>query len=92
MVIIYTLFKKIFTMNKRIEWLESLIPNGVDIDKKYFDRFAKYACYVGNGVYQYRDILSTDTRELFLITSLIQEGIDVSMIDKFEEVINEINS
>jgi len=29
-------------MNKRIEWLESLIPKGVDINEKF--RFTK--CYV----------------------------------------------
>jgi hypothetical protein len=79
-------------MNKRIEWLESLIPKGVDIDKKYFNNFSKYSCYMGNGVYQYRGIYSTDTRELFLITSLLQEGIDVSAADKLEEAINEINN
>jgi hypothetical protein len=79
-------------MDKRIKWLESLIPKGVDIDKKYFDRFAKNACYMGNGVYQYRDIYSTDTRELFLITSLMQEGINVSQVDRLEEVLNEINN
>lgn len=79
-------------MDKRIKWLESLIPKGVDIDKKYFDRFAKYACYMGNGVYQHRGIYSTDTRELFLITSLMQEGIDVSAADRLEEAINEINN
>jgi hypothetical protein len=77
-------------MNKRIEWLESLIPEGVDIDEKYFDRFAKYARYMGNGVYQYHGMYSTDTRELFLITSLLQEGIDVSVADRLEEAINEI--
>lgn len=79
-------------MNKRIKWLESLIPEGVDIDKKYFDRFAKNACYMGNGVYQYQNIYSTDTRELFLLTSLMQEGIDVSKADRLEEAINEINN
>lgn len=79
-------------MNKRIEWLESLIPKGVDINKKYFNRFAKYACYMGNGVYQYRGIYSTDTRELFLITSLLQEGINVTLVDRFEETLNEINN
>jgi len=79
-------------MKKRIEYLESLIPKGVDIDKKYFDRFTKYAYYMGNGVYQYRGIYSTDTRELFLITSLLQEGIDVSAADRFEEALNKINN
>ena len=74
-------------MSKRIEWLESLIPKGVDIDKKYFDKFTKYTRYMGNGVYQYRNIYSTDTRELFLLTSLIQEGIDVSEADRLEEAI-----
>jgi len=47
---------------------------------------------MGNGVYQYRGIYSTDTRELFLITSLLQEGIDVSAADRFEEALNKINN
>lgn len=77
-------------MNERIKYLESLVPEGVDIDEKYFNRFAKYACYMSNGVYQYRGVYSTDTRELFLITSLLQEGIDVSAADRLEEAINKI--
>jgi hypothetical protein len=62
-------------MKDRIKYLESLIPEGVDINKKYYTTFAKYAQYMGNGVYSYRGIASTDTRELFLMTSLKQLGI-----------------
>ena len=57
-------------MNERIAYLESLIPKNINIDEKYFNNFSKYAQYMGNGVYSYRGILSTDTRELFLMTSL----------------------
>jgi hypothetical protein len=62
-------------MNKRIKYLESLIPEGLDINEKYFDKFSKYATYSGNGVYQWYGILSTDTRELFLMGCLHCEKI-----------------
>jgi len=59
-------------MEKRIAYLESLVPKDVDINKLYYPNFAKFANYLGNGVYSYRGIHSTDTRELFLMTSLRQ--------------------
>jgi hypothetical protein len=59
-------------MITRIEYLESLVPKGVDINERFFRNFSKYAQYMGNGVYSYRGILSNDTRELFLMTSLLQ--------------------
>lgn len=62
-------------MENRIKYLESLVPKNIDIYEKYYDNFSKYAQYMGNGVYSYRGILSTDTRELFLLTSLRQLGI-----------------
>jgi hypothetical protein len=62
-------------MENRIKYLESLVPKNIDINEKYYDNFSKYAQYMGNGVYSYRGILSTNTRELFLLTSLRQLGI-----------------
>lgn len=58
--------------NNRIQYLESLIPKDIDINEKFYDKFSKYAQYMGNGVYSYRGIHSTDTRELFIMTSLRQ--------------------
>jgi len=61
---------------KRIEYLESILPKKVDVEKKYRKRFNKEARFVGNGVYSWGDgIFSTDTRELFLIGVLTGEGI-----------------
>jgi hypothetical protein len=62
-------------MIERIEYLESLIPKDLDIDKKYFDKFSKYARYLGNGVYTIDGIVSTNTRELFLMYCLFREKI-----------------
>lgn len=67
-------------MGDRIKYLESLIPEGLDINKKYFDKFSRFATYMGNGVYQWRGILSTDTRELFLMGCLSIEKIPYEQI------------
>lgn len=67
-------------MEERIKYLESLIPEGVDINELYFQNFSKFAQYMGNGVYSYRGLHSTDTRELFLMTSLSRLNI------KYKEV------
>lgn len=64
----------------RIDYLESLIPEGLDVNEKYGKNFDKYARYMGNGIYSYHGLFATDTRELFLMTSLFREGI------KFKEV------
>jgi hypothetical protein len=63
-------------MEERIKYLESLIPKETNIEEKYYNNFSKYAQYMGNGVYSYRGIASTDTRELFLMTSLRQLGVN----------------
>ena len=57
-------------MEERIAYLENLVPKDVDIDKLFYDNFAKFASYMGNGIYSYRGLYSTDTRELFLMSSL----------------------
>ena len=67
-------------MQTRTEYLESLVPTGVDINERFFRNFSKYAQYMGNGIYSYRGILSTDTRELFLMTSLLQLEIPYKQI------------
>jgi len=67
-------------MQTRTEYLESLIPKDVDINERFYDNFSKYAQYMGNGVYSYRGILSTDIRELFLMTSLLQLEIPYKQI------------
>ena len=67
-------------MNERVKYLESLIPEGTDINQKYFPSFSKYAQYMGNGVYSYRGIVSTDTRELFLMYCLREMKINYEEI------------
>lgn len=67
-------------MENRNEYLQSLIPKGIDINERFYDNFSKYAQYMGNGVYSYKGILSTDTRELFLMTSLLQLEIPYEQI------------
>lgn len=63
-------------MNKRIKYLESKLPTGLDYEGKYYDNFAKYARYMGNGVYTWRGIHATDTRELFLMGVLRMEKVE----------------
>jgi hypothetical protein len=67
-------------MQTRIEYLESLIPEDIDITERFYDNFSKYAQYMENGVYSYKGISSTDTRELFLMASLLQLGISYERI------------
>lgn len=63
-------------MNDRIKELENLfskIPK--EKQDKYFDNFSKWAIYMGNGIYQWKGILSSNTRELYLIGCLKLEKI-----------------
>lgn len=63
-------------MEERIAYLENLVPKDVDIDKLFYDNFAKFASYMGNGIYSYRGLYSTHTRELFLMYCLRELGIN----------------
>jgi hypothetical protein len=67
-------------MTKRIKYLESKIPSDLDYEAKYYNNFTKYARYIGNGVYAWRDIHATNTRELFLMGVLKMEKINFKMI------------
>jgi hypothetical protein len=60
---------------ERIKYLESKLPKDLDYDLKYGESFAKYARYMGNGVYSWKGLFATDTRELFLIGILRSEGV-----------------
>lgn len=65
-------------MEKRIKYLESRFPKGEarqELEAKYQKQFKKYAFYMGNGIYQWMGLFSTDTRELFLMGILALEGI-----------------
>lgn len=65
--------------NERIEYLESRLGKTQaernKLEKKYQSNFEKYASYMGNGVYAWQDIYANDTRKLFLMGVLRQEGI-----------------
>lgn len=71
-------------MEKRIKYLESLLPktvkdlsgNVVSIEVKYGSNFEKYACYEGNGVYQWKGLRANDTCILFLMGVLRSENIE----------------
>lgn len=60
---------------KRIAYLEGKLPKGKDLEKKHQKTFEKQAQYLGNGVYSWAGVYSTDTRELFLMGILGIEGI-----------------
>ena len=60
----------------RINYLEKKLPKGIDVNDKYGKNFDKYARYMGNGVYSWKGLMATDTRELFLIGVLRSEGIE----------------
>ena len=61
---------------ERIMYLESKLPKGIDFNEKYGKNFDKYARYMGNGVYSWKGLLATDTRELFLLGVLRSEGVE----------------
>ena len=62
---------------QRIEYLESLLPTKEsELEKKYYSKFEKYATYLGNGVYQWMGIVSSCTRELWLMGVLHWEKIE----------------
>ena len=63
-------------MTERINYLMGLIPEDLDYDTKYRSEFNKFARYMGNGVYQWNGIYSSDTAELFLMGVLSREGIE----------------
>lgn len=65
-------------MEERIKYLESLMPKEKwdEAETKYRKGFDKYACYLGNGVYKWRDIVSTDTRTLWLMGVLSMENVN----------------
>jgi hypothetical protein len=67
-------------MKNRIKYLQRLVPKDIDINEKFYKNFSKYAQYMGNGVYEYKGILSTDTQELFLMASLSQLRIPYKQI------------
>ncbi len=65
-------------MNDRIKYLEYLVNE--EMEDKYRGNFEKYATYRGNGVYYWKEIYSTDTRELFLLGILEAEKIKYKKI------------
>jgi len=58
---------------KRIKYLESKVTK--ELEDKYRKNFDRSAGYKGNGVYEWANVYSTDTRELFLMGILSIEGI-----------------
>lgn len=66
-------------MEERIKYLEGRLGKTKKqreiIEAKYQSSFERFAQYLGDGVYTWRGIYSNDTRKLFLMGVLRQEGI-----------------
>lgn len=63
------------TIEQSIAYLESRLPKDGDIEATHFNSFKRFCGYKGNGIYEWRGFVSTDTRELFLLGILHREGI-----------------
>ncbi len=59
------------------------------MEKKWMPKFEKQAAYLGNGVYSIpgTNLVSTDTRELFLMFTAAKEGIKIP-VEKEEAIID----
>ena len=58
--------------------LIAMLPKPLDrYEGEYRNNFNNYARYMGNGVYSWKGIYSTDTQELYLLGVLHSEGIKV---------------
>ena len=44
-----------------------------DLEEKYRSKFERFATHIGNGIYHWMGLNSTDTRELFLLGVLVWE-------------------
>lgn len=63
-------------MKKRIEYLESLLPN-MEVVEKHRRDFNKTGLYMGGGYYMWMGFYSRDTYELLLMGVLFREGIEI---------------
>ena len=69
----------------RKEQLVKLLPlPEEELENKWFKDFERQARYVGNGVYSWHSIYSSDTRELWLLGVLAREGIVVPKEENYE--------
>jgi len=63
------------SMEGRIERLgKKLGKTRIELEAKHQGIFGSQAKYLGNGIYGWCNVHSTDTRELFLLGVLIREG------------------
>jgi hypothetical protein len=63
-------------IQREIKELEAKLPKPEETyEKKYLNRFEKYATYMGGGVYQWQGLYASDTRVLWLKGILALEGI-----------------
>lgn len=62
-------------MEKRISYLESLLPNREAVEKEEWKNFKSGAKFFGAGIYIWRGAMSANTRELFLMGCLIGQEI-----------------
>ena len=64
------------SLEEKIKLFESVITT--ELENKYQNKFEKYARYISKyGVYEWRGLVGTDTRELFLRGIVIFEKLKV---------------
>ncbi len=74
--------------NRNAELVGKLTEHGLtetELEPKYRKSFDNSAAYLGNGVYGWGGIVSTDTRELWLLGLLAFEGIYSEEIEDDDE-------
>jgi len=68
--------EEVITNGEKIKYFESKISR--DLEEKYRPKFEKYACYISKyDGYEWRGLIGTDTRELFLRGIILFEKIKV---------------
>lgn len=60
-------------IEEKIKDLEKKISK--KLEEKHWKQFERQASFLGNGIYGWRGVYSTDTRELFLMGIALVEGI-----------------
>jgi hypothetical protein len=62
-------------MENKISYLESMLPNRLEVEKREWPIFKKEAKFFSAGLYLWRGAMSANNRELFLMGCLVGEGI-----------------
>lgn len=68
-------------IDQEVELLSLMPISEEEASEKYKEDFDNQAQFLGNGVYCWHDISSSDTRELWLLGVLAREGVPVPFDD-----------